>query len=89
MPRVKLIYVGNGEYVEPRAKWQECDHPREWRRFYPDAFPSRTYCCLCGWGNINPFYGYTEEEIAAAKQRAEELRRRLNLDREQDPEGET
>lgn len=80
MPRVKLIYVGYGEFIPPKNKIQTCDHPRDWRRWYPDSFPYRQYCCLCGLGNINPLYGYTQEEIEEIHKEGEKLALELGME---------
>jgi hypothetical protein len=81
MPRVKLIHVGNDEWVAPKEDYRTCKHPREWRRFDPRySLPVAQYCCLCGKGYIHPFFGFSEKEIEEAYRKADELRKKLGLD---------
>lgn len=83
MPRVKLIYVGNGEWIEPVADYRKCSHPRNVLRFDSRfSVPSYKYCTNCGQAWIPPFWGLTEEEIADLKKRGEELARKLGFGEE-------
>lgn len=74
--RVKRIYAGHdgmGEpiFLEPKATWLECDHPRDHFRFDPRyAVPSWGYCLKCGMMGISPYHGMTQEEIDAEKEAA-------------------
>lgn len=83
MPRVKLIRHGlddrgNDHWGFPIYLWGECPHPRGALRFDPRyAVPSWCYCRACGQAGISPWHGMSEEEIAAAKERAREMADRL------------
>lgn len=80
MPRVKAIYVGNGEWIKPVADYRTCEHPRNVLRFDPRfGIPSYKYCTDCGQAWIPPFWGMTEEEIADAKRRGAELAKALGI----------
>jgi hypothetical protein len=69
-PRVKAIYVGDGEWIEPVARFGECGHPRDRLRFDSRfALPVACYCMACGEAYLHPFHGLTEQEIAAHKER--------------------
>lgn len=64
MPRVKLIYVGYGEWIEPTADFATCSHPRDRLRFDPRfGLPVSCYCMACGKAFLHPFHGMTEREI--------------------------
>lgn len=64
MPRVKLIYVGDGEWIRPTADFATCSHPRDRLRFDPRfGLPVSTYCMACGRAYIHPLHGLTQEEI--------------------------
>lgn len=72
MPRVKAIYVGNGEYVAPIARYGECEHPRDHLRFDSRfSMPVSCYCTACGQPWLHPFHGMTDDEITAHKERVE------------------
>lgn len=65
MPRVKSIYVGDGEWVQPTADFATCPHPRNRLRFDPRfGLPVAMYCMACGRAYLHPFHGMTEKEIA-------------------------
>lgn len=78
MPRPKLLYTGQGEWKEVEADYRTCEHPRGYRRFYPDALPMRVYCLLCGAPNLHPLLGMTEEELEKNKRKAHDLWRSLH-----------
>jgi hypothetical protein len=64
MPRVKLIYIGDDEYVTPTDDIKICTHPREKLRFDPRfVIPVYVYCIACGKPFLDPMHGLTEEEI--------------------------
>lgn len=68
MPRVKAIYVGDGEWVAPTADFATCEHPRDKLRFDPRfPVPVYVYCTACGRAYLHPFHGMTEKEIADHK----------------------
>jgi len=78
MPRVKLIYIGDDEWVPPTAKWGECDHPRGKLRWDPRyGVPTYLYCMACGEAYIHPHHGLTEAQITEAHERGRQLMDKL------------
>lgn len=73
MPRVKWIYIGDGEWIAPTADIRTCPHPRDRLRFDSRfALPVAVYCMACGKPYLHPFHGLTEEQIAAHIERVEQ-----------------
>lgn len=76
MPRVKLIYHGtDGRGREcwgfPVYPFGECPHPRGALRFDPRfGLPTSCYCRACGEAYLSPWLHLSDEEIAAARERA-------------------
>lgn len=78
MPRVKFIYVGDGEWQKPTADFHTCPHPRDELRFDSRySLPIACYCMACGRAYIHPFHGLTEEEIEQRRRWADETMKLL------------
>lgn len=79
MPRVKLIYIGDDQWITPTADIKTCSHPRETLRFDPRfGTPIYVYCCACGQPYLHPFHGMTQDDIDSAKERGRVLWEQLN-----------
>lgn len=78
MPRVKLVYQGDGEWASATTRIGECKHPREVLRFDGSlALPVAMYCRACGTRYISPSWGLTKEQIEKAREEAAEIREKL------------